>query len=66
MNENPIPAPLTRRTTSQAFGATTRAWKLVGQYSTYEAACATVARLRAAGVESAVSMIGGMSVVQRA
>ena len=45
--------------------ATVSRWKLVGQFSTLETAEAMIRRLRSAGVETSLSMVGGLSVIAR-
>ena len=45
--------------------ATASRWKLVGQFSTLETAEAVLRRLRGNGVETCISMVGGLSVIAR-
>lgn len=42
------------------------AWRLVGQFETLESAQAAAERLRLRGAVTAVSMVGGLSVIARA
>ena len=41
-------------------------WRLVGQFATLESAQIAAERLRLRGVVTAVSMVGGLSVIARA